>query len=343
MIHYLCTRAHPYPIQGYLETWRRDFRERVSIEFYEDLPYRRSTSGGTYIFSDIERLTDEQRKLAQSFWEQVKQRGNRVLNEPSRVLRRYDLLKLFSEKGINRFHAYWMNQPHNGLHFPVFIREENEHTGSLTALLKDEAELSKAMREMLVSGRDARNLLIVEFCDTSDSTGTFRKYSAMRIGEAMIPRHVLFSGDWVNKAPGAEIDPRMVGEETQYQTQNPHEAELHRIFEMAHIDYGRIDYSMLDGRITVWEINTNPVLMSLPEKCAYERLPGQARSAQRMYEALKAIDVEGNQMPVRFPRALLKQLGASPTRQAAAEVGRQIKRLKNVGWLRESVQRLKRL
>ena len=43
---------------------------------------------------------------------------------------------------------------------------------------------------------------------------------------------------------------------------NPHEAEVRRIFDLARIEYGRIDYAFRDGRMQVWEINTNPMLAS---------------------------------------------------------------------------------
>jgi len=36
---------------------------------------------------------------------------------------------------------------------------------------------------------------------------------------------------------------------------------LRRIFDIAGIDYGRIDYSLRDGAVETWEINTNPVHM----------------------------------------------------------------------------------
>lgn len=343
MIHYLVTREHPYTIQHYLETWRRELLGRVSIEFYEDVPYRRRAGGGTYIFSDLERLSEAQRELAQSFWEQLKQAGRRVLNEPRKALRRYDLLRTLSEKEINSFRAFWLNEPHNGVKFPVFIRQENEHTGSLTGLLNDEAELSKAMRQVVVAGYNARALLIVEYRHTADAAGTFRKYSVMRIGDALVPRHVLFSREWVNKSPGLVIDPQMVGEETAYQKHNPHEAELRGIFDMAHIDYGRIDYAFVDGKINVWEINTNPVVMPLPEKCAPERLPGQARSARKMAEALEAINSTGPEVAVRFSAELLGRLGIGRAHQLAASAGRQIKRLKRVPVLRSWIQHLKRL
>ena len=43
---------------------------------------------------------------------------------------------------------------------------------------------------------------------------------------------------------------------------NPHRELLEHIFRDAGIDYGRIDYGLLDGRIQVWEINTNPWIAS---------------------------------------------------------------------------------
>ena len=35
------------------------------------------------------------------------------------------------------------------------------------------------------------------------------------------------------------------------------------MFQIAGIDYGRIDYSMLDGEPQVWEINTNPTVLKI--------------------------------------------------------------------------------
>jgi hypothetical protein len=40
--------------------------------------------------------------------------------------------------------------------------------------------------------------------------------------------------------------------------QNPHEKSLNNVFDLAGINYGRIDYSILHGKPVVWEINTNP-------------------------------------------------------------------------------------
>src|SRR5436853_745492 len=49
-------------------------------------------------------------------------------------------------------------------------------------------------------------------------------------------------------------------EEQDYVLSNPHEARLAEIFQAGRIDYGRIDYSLKDGRIQTWEINLNPTI-----------------------------------------------------------------------------------
>src|SRR5690606_3527374 len=106
---------------------------------------------------------------------------------------------------------------------------------------------------------DRRQVLVIEFADARDASGLFRKYSAMIVDGEIQPRHVLFSTDWCIKFD-VPRDPRHIAEERQYQKQNPHEAALREIFELAGYDYGRIDYAWCDGRPVVWEINSNPVI-----------------------------------------------------------------------------------
>jgi hypothetical protein len=45
-----------------------------------------------------------------------------------------------------------------------------------------------------------------------------------------------------------------------YIRDNPHADALLRAFEVAKIDYGRADYTVLGGRVQIFEINTNPHL-----------------------------------------------------------------------------------
>ena len=124
-------------------------------------------------------------------------------------------------------------------------------------------------------------LLIEEFCDTRDASGLYRKYSAFAIGERIVPRHVFFSRDWLLKAPQL-VAQELVAEELAYVRDNPHEAALREIFALARITYGRIDYALKDGRVQVWEINTNPQLLSFDDGGGPSRLPTTvSRGARR--------------------------------------------------------------
>jgi hypothetical protein len=52
----------------------------------------------------------------------------------------------------------------------------------------------------------------------------------------------------------------MVHEELEYVSQNPHQQQLLNIFEVAQVEYGRIDYAIKNGRVQTWEINLNPTI-----------------------------------------------------------------------------------
>ena len=51
-----------------------------------------------------------------------------------------------------------------------------------------------------------------------------------------------------------------------YMETNPHERALREIFQLARIDYGKIDYAILGDRLQIWEINTNPVVLTVEER-----------------------------------------------------------------------------
>ncbi len=328
MIHYLVTKAHAYTMRTYLETWQRDMLGRVSFEYYEDLPYWHHIAGGAYIFSDLERLNDAQLELAEAYCEQLLRSGARVLNRPRKVLLRYELLKRLREKGINGFGVRRLSESREGMRYPVFVREENEHTGNLSGLIEKEAGLEPAISAQLAAGKDARRLLIVEYFDTADADGVFRKYSVIKVGNVLIPRHLLFSGGWMIKYPG-DVDSAKTQEEDEFLRLNPHVEPLRRIFELANIDYGRADYTLHNGKVTVWEINTNPVVMPVPGHCNPDRLPGQARSSQKIGEALDAIDTptNGHVIDLNWEPRLMRALGIGPARQATARIKRRLRRL----------------
>jgi hypothetical protein len=86
-----------------------------------------------------------------------------------------------------------------------------------------------------------------------------------------------------------------------------HVNELRKVFQLAGVDYGRIDYGVCHGRIQVWEINTNPVIIPRREKIDPRRLPAQSRSARQVTEALELLSRRhetGEAFPFRAPEFL---------------------------------------
>ena len=319
MIHVLLCRRHAYTLGTYLETWGRDLRGIVVPTFYEDLAFGCALRPGTYIFADLERLTEPQRELARRAWALMAQRPEsfRLLNDPGKLLLRYELLKALHAAGLNRFRAHRLVNGASPDRFPLFVRRESEHDGALSPLVHSRQELERAVAEAMKNGAPKGDLLAVEYLDTADPNGIFRKYSAFRIGERIMARHVLFGEKWVLKLAD-RVDEPFVAEETAYLQSNPHEAELRRIFDLAHVDYGRIDYALKDGQIQVWEINTNPNITNGPMKIAPSRLVTQWEFIRQLKEAFLAVDTPetGPSLRLRVGGTLSRGLGVTPMRRA---------------------------
>ena len=261
MIYYLATGEHVRTLRPFLSHWARDFADRVELLPYEALMRQASPRPGTYLFSDVERLDPEQTQRLTDLWERLSEaRGFRLINHPSRSMRRYELLRTLYERGSNQFDLYRLSDGRTPERFPVFVRHENDHRGSRTPLLHGPLELEEAVRELRGRMDSLEGMVAVEFCDTSDSSGVFRKYSAYFVAGRILPIHVMFSRHWmVKNSVGRRW--RELREERACVEGNPHAVRLREIFRLARIDYGRIDYGLLGGAIQTWEINTNPTLL----------------------------------------------------------------------------------
>ncbi|HTQ10968.1 MAG TPA: hypothetical protein VMI31_12910, partial [Fimbriimonadaceae bacterium] len=86
-----------------------------------------------------------------------------------------------------------------------------------------------------------------------------RKYAAFNVGGSIVPPLLDHKAAWMVKGGGLAV-PAGYDLEWEALQGNPHCAQLARIFDLAGVDFGRIDYAFKDGRLQVWEINTNPVL-----------------------------------------------------------------------------------
>lgn len=322
MIFFLSTKAHDYTVRG---TLLSDLKQnsglagRITLLSYEKLFRMKSLPIGTYIFSDLERLDREYTENAASVWNTLaecrQQYGFELLNHPIWSMRRFELLRNLHACGINDFDVRRLTDVGIVKRFPVFIRDEDEHSGSATPLLYSEAELQAAIGDLAAEGKSRENKIIVEFIDVSDSQGIYHWYGAHRVGPQIFPVFQHFSAKWVSKdsaslLTGGEFD----AAHRHYVETNPHEAMLRSIFDRARIDYGRIDYAMVNGRIQVFEINTNP--MSL--------------NARKLLRAIDTIDCRRNS-DERIPLKVSKHITLAI---------KKVRRKKRYLWLTERVSKL---
>jgi hypothetical protein len=247
----------------YLEFWGRNLASRVQVLHCEDVPSLAPIPAGVYICTAMDRMSPVMASRVRTFCDRLRALdGVRLINDPARLLARFDLLAELSRAGRNDFRARRVVDDLAAVRYPVFLRDERTHDGPLSPLLRSAREVETWIGRALVLGVRLRDLLVVEFCDTSDASGLYRKYDAFVVGGRIIARGVQHRRAWVVKRLDQEFSPALAAEERTFVRENPHKRELAEICQLAGIEYGRVDYALKDGRIQVWEINTNPEIGS---------------------------------------------------------------------------------
>ncbi len=305
MIVYLASKAHRYPLLAYLETLGRAVSPRIAIVDYERMLARRAAPAATYIFADLERLSPAESERAGLLWRTLAADGrSRLLNDPLRAMRRYELLRALHADGVNPFTAYRAVERPRPASFPVFLRAEGDHAGPLSPLLHAQPELDDALDALAAAGHCGEDKLVVEFVDVADVRGLYHMYSAYRAGPCIVASDHDFSRDWVAKPAGPESRaPASHDAEVAYVRDNPHAGLLMPLFERARIEYGRIDYALKDGRICVFEINTNPTVLD-PTWADPSWVAARRIFAAAFTEALAALDTVVPGRPVALPAEL---------------------------------------
>ncbi|MHC4954235.1 MAG: hypothetical protein ACYTGZ_10115 [Planctomycetota bacterium] len=301
MLWMLTTRKARKSIDNLRRYRGGEFRRMVRALPYETVWRSSHLPGGAYVFGDLERLDGEGVECVSRLAERVRacDPQARILNDPSRVLCRFALLRGLFEEGGNSFDVYRADEGRTPRRWPVFLRGERDHDGNATGLLPGPEALDAALAAERAAGWDPHERLIVEFVETVSPDGLYRKYGQFRIGEAMIARHVFFGRDWMVKLqepPGAAE----LAEERAHVEADPDTEALRRVFEFAGIEYGRIDYSRREGGIEVWEINTAPMIVNKKTLAMKSRAQLNRVVIGRIADALLALAREGAGRP-RIP------------------------------------------
>jgi hypothetical protein len=233
---------------------------RVKLYRYEWARWLPGLPGGVYLFTNVDALDSRmfERACIMAAAIESAQPDARILNDPRKALRRYELMRALHEAGINSFTCYRVDERRMPERWPVFVRGEYDHYGAAD-LLEGPEELRAAIAGAEPRAQDRARRLIVEFVDTRGEDGKYRKYSAFRVGSELIPAHIYFGEQWLVKSKRPP-DAEEVSEEEAYVADDSDPDDLMRVFEIAGIDYGRIDYSRSDRGIEVWEVNMNPMV-----------------------------------------------------------------------------------
>jgi hypothetical protein len=300
VIFFIAPKQETWCMEAYLRQEGQELAGRIRILTYEEIATQQEIPMGTCIFSAIDQLSQTEREIAELCRKALSDAspGITVINRPADVLCRFDLLTKCFELKRNTFRVMRPSKFYQCQKFPVFIRNERRHTGSITGLLYTRRQLTQALAKAVLQGHRPRDLMIVEYRDTADSLGMFREYCAAIVGDRIIPQGVIHSGNWVTKWSGRLMDAEKARENREYLEGNPHAGWLKETFELAKIRYGRIDYGLRDGVPQVWEINTNPMVVRpvtwAPNSFTPEQrdlnMPLRAYFLRQFQSAMEAVD-----------------------------------------------------
>lgn len=284
----------------FVHTWpRRTLRRLVEIEgmpkhriwSYDTLFRCGKLPAATWIFSDFDRLSPWDLELAAHVYRNLAGRGARVLNDPATALSRFELLKSLRQHGINRFTVWRADEAAAVDRWPVFVRTDAAHRGALTDLIHTPGDLQQAIGKMIAAGHPARDLMIVEYCAQPLREGLFRKHAAFRVGGSIMSTLSVHDSQWTAKygqhgIAGAEL----YREELDNIRHNAHADVLMRAFEIARLEYGRVDYAIVDGQPQIYEINSNPTIGRALKHPDPNRIESSRVAEQLFTAALRAID-----------------------------------------------------
>lgn len=295
MINFVTTRSHAYTVR-HLIRQLGDARHWS----YERLFRQKQLRSGTWIFTDHERLSNFEIALAAKVANRLERGGARVLNHPARVRGRHDLLKALNSAGINRFSAWRCEDQPRPNSFPVFIRNEFDHLSADLELIPDQPGLDAAISRMRGNGTPLAGKLVIEYAGQEVSPGIWQRFATYRAGDRLIAHHNVVDFRWAAKdarEPAQLLAHPMfatfIENERRFVEGGMYEDVLRRAFDLAGIDYGRADFSLVDGRPQIFEINTNPAHGSHREiyrDTFPERIETQKLAEDRLYNALRGVN-----------------------------------------------------
>jgi hypothetical protein len=143
----------------------------------------------------------------------------------------------------------------------------------------------------LKAGVPPKHLIVVEFSAEPLACGLWRKLSVYRVGDSLFADSCVHNRNWVAKIGEDGIAPADVyADELRIMRENSYGQEMLRVFELASTEYGRVDFGLVSGRPSVWEINTNPMVEFLGDTPSPYRSETRRLFRDHYLAALAALD-----------------------------------------------------
>ncbi len=293
MILFLTARGHEFGVKTLVEHVFPDLPECRTM-CYEDFFLAVAVPVATYVFCDIDRLATWETRIAAERYRKLKQAGMRCLNDPARVMNRFELLRKLFRKKFNPFNVYQAALRPKPKKFPVFVRSE-EHRRVGDDLIPDQAALDRKLRSLRAQGNALRDLIVVEFATEPIAPGVWRRLGTFRIGDGFSVDSSAIENRWrvSDGTKGLATDAMIAAEADEVRSNRLAEA-VRPAFETAGIEWGRADHTTVNGREIVFEINTNPTIHPIAGQSKPLREETLIFSRARMAAQLRAIDTAAN-------------------------------------------------
>ncbi len=288
MIVFLTTGSHQYTHKDVVEAARG--RIDVGVMTYDRLFEKKPIKTATYIFTDLDRLSGPDLSSAATAYRKLNDASLRALNDPAKFCSRFGLLRLLFREGLNDFNAYRVEEKCTPEKWPVFIRCASGH-GAVSPLLANSKELDTEIANWISRGFPRSDLLITEYAGEEVQPGLYRKLSTFQIGSKSVAFNNVHQDVWAVKGGVKGIaTPELYRDELRIVRDNPYGETLLKIFHLSCIEYGRIDYGFLNGRIQIFEINTNPEIHFPTEHPVADRIETYRVFKENYLNALQSID-----------------------------------------------------
>lgn len=292
MIRILVTSRNSQTIERLLQS-REDIAGQVSLHTYPSVFSSGKIPCGTLVFTDFDLLQSYELDAAAHIAHEVeRQRPDlKLLNHPGVALERFDLLDKLYKSGKNAVEVVRISGGPRPEHFPLFIRAEDGCAGPEGPIINSGREYDDAIAAYKRERRPLKRRIAVRYCAEHDKDGYFRKYGAFIFGDRIVSQHIMRNTDWVVKSRFRADDEEFVKEEHEYILSNPHTEWLKEIAQLSGIQFGRVDYGIFEGKLVVYEINTNPTFPRLQEGVGSpDRLARKGPLMDQIAEAFRLIN-----------------------------------------------------